>query len=100
MISCGFGCAPWPCVSHPGHSLRLPESAEGMAGFHALIAEHLPTDGEATDVVIGIETDRSPWITVLIATSVRDQPNAGGVVSRTLGLKRSARHRLNLGEGS
>ncbi|MGH3899302.1 MAG: IS110 family transposase, partial [Pseudonocardiaceae bacterium] len=46
---------------------RLPEGVEGMAGFHALIAQHLPEDGAATDVVIGIETDRGPWVTALVA---------------------------------
>ncbi len=46
---------------------RLTEGVAGMAEFHALIAEHLPEDGEATDVVIGIETDRGPWVTALVA---------------------------------
>lgn len=38
-----------------------------MAGLHALIADHLPDDAEAVDVVVGIETDRGPWVTALIA---------------------------------
>jgi transposase len=38
-----------------------------MAGLHALIADHLPDDAEASDVVVGIETDRGPWVTALIA---------------------------------
>ena len=46
---------------------RLSEGVEGMAGFHALVAEYLPEDGEVTDVVIGIETDRGPWVTALVA---------------------------------
>lgn len=46
---------------------RLPEGVTGMAGLHALIADHLPDDAEASDVVIGIETDRGPWVTALIA---------------------------------
>lgn len=46
---------------------RFPEGVTGMAGLHALIADHLPEDAEASDVVIGIETDRGPWVTALIA---------------------------------
>ena len=46
---------------------RLSDGVEGMAGFHALVAEYLPEDGEVTDVVIGIETDRGPWVTALVA---------------------------------
>lgn len=38
-----------------------------MAGLHALIADHLPEDAEAGDVVVGSETDRGPWVTALIA---------------------------------
>ncbi len=46
---------------------RLSEGVEGMAGFHALVAEYLPEDGEVSDVVIGIETDGGPWVTALVA---------------------------------
>lgn len=50
---------------------RLSDGVEGMAGFHALVAEYLPEDGEVTDVVIGIETDRGPWVTALVADGYR-----------------------------
>ena len=43
---------------------RLPEGAAGMAGLHALIAEHADEDAE---VLAGIETDRGPWVTALVA---------------------------------
>jgi Transposase len=43
---------------------RLPEGAAGMAGLHALIAEHADEDAE---VLVGIETDRGPWVTALVA---------------------------------
>lgn len=46
---------------------RFPEGVAGMAGLHALIADHLSEDCEASDVVVGIETDRGPWVTALIA---------------------------------
>jgi transposase len=46
---------------------RVGEGVAGMAQLHALIADHLPEDAEAGDVVIGIETDRGPWVAALIA---------------------------------
>lgn len=46
---------------------RVPEGIEGMATLHAVIADHLPEDGEASDVVVGIETDRGPWVAALVA---------------------------------
>jgi transposase len=46
---------------------RFPEGVAGLAGFHALIADHLPEDADPADVVIGIETDRGPWVQALIA---------------------------------
>jgi transposase len=45
---------------------RLPEGVAGMAGLHAMIGEHLGDDLDA-DVVIGIETDRGPWVAALVA---------------------------------
>jgi len=46
---------------------RLPEGVMGMAALHELIAEHLGDDGEPGNVVVGIETDRGPWVQALIA---------------------------------
>ena len=54
---------------------RLPEGIVGIAGLHALVAEHLvgrEGAGEGQDrgdvsVVVGIETDRGPWVEALIA---------------------------------
>jgi transposase len=45
---------------------RLPEGVAGMAALHALIAGHLG-DGDPDQVVIGIETDRGPWVQALTA---------------------------------
>ncbi|WP_155373310.1 IS110 family RNA-guided transposase [Catellatospora vulcania] len=45
---------------------RLPEGVAGIAALHALVAEHLG-DGDPTEVVVGIETDRGPWVQALIA---------------------------------
>jgi transposase len=46
---------------------RLPEGVAGMAQLHAMIGEQLGEDAEATEVAIGIETDRGPWVAALIA---------------------------------
>ncbi len=48
---------------------RLPEGLVGMVAFHELLGRHVPASwadldpGEAAgSVVIGIETDRGPWV--------------------------------------
>ncbi len=53
---------------------RLPEGLEGITRLHALIAEHapaawseLPPEQVAGQVIVGIETDRGPWVTALRA---------------------------------
>jgi transposase len=46
---------------------RLPEGVAGLSGLHELIAEHLGDDDEPGSVVVGIETDRGPWVTALVA---------------------------------
>ncbi|HVA61912.1 MAG TPA: IS110 family transposase [Mycobacteriales bacterium] len=54
--------------------VRLPEGLEGITRLHALVAEHappawakLPPEQAAGQVVVGIETDRGPWVTALRA---------------------------------
>jgi hypothetical protein len=39
----------------------------GIARLHAMIGEQLGDDTDEAQVVIGIETDRGPWVTALIA---------------------------------
>ena len=54
-----------------GHVLtrkRLPEGLAGMTGLHELVAEHLDPDGEPDQVLVGIETERGPWVQALLAT--------------------------------
>ncbi len=46
---------------------RLPEGVAGMARLHELIGQHLGVDAEDAEVVIGIETDRGPWVAALVA---------------------------------
>ncbi len=50
---------------------RLNEGAVGIAELHALIADHLDPDAEPDQVVIGIETDRGPWVQALLAAGYR-----------------------------
>ena len=46
---------------------KLGEGIAGIARLHELIAEHLDLDAEPDQVVIGIETDRGPWVQALLA---------------------------------
>jgi hypothetical protein len=46
---------------------RLPEGAAGIAALHALVADHLADEAEPGQVVVGIETDRGPWVAALVA---------------------------------
>ena len=50
---------------------RLPEGVAGMARLHAMIGEALGEDAEAAQVLVGIETDRGPWVAALIAAGYR-----------------------------
>jgi transposase len=46
---------------------RLPEGVTGMARLHELVGEHLGEGAGEAEVVVGIETDRGPWVAALIA---------------------------------
>jgi transposase len=52
---------------------RLPDGLDGISRLHALIGEHVPDPtgvGEPVrepEVVVGIETDRGPWVSALVA---------------------------------
>ncbi len=53
---------------------RLPEGLTGVTRLHALVAEHAPQEWAdlepaeaAAQVVVGIETDRGPWVGALVA---------------------------------
>ena len=53
---------------------RLPEGLGGVTRLHALVAEHAPPEWAGLDpaeaaarVVVGIETDRGPWVGALVA---------------------------------
>jgi transposase len=46
---------------------RLAEGVAGMTQLHALIGRYVPEDAGDAEVVIGIETDRGPWVAALVA---------------------------------
>ena len=46
---------------------RLPEGLAGISRFHELVADHLDPDSEPSEVPVGIETDRGPWVQALVA---------------------------------
>ena len=46
---------------------RLVEGLAGVTLLHELIAEHLDPSGEPDQVLVGIETDRGPWVQALLA---------------------------------
>jgi transposase len=50
------------------------EGAAGMAQLHALVGGLLGEEADTSEVVIGIETDRGPWVTALTAAGYRVFP--------------------------
>ena len=53
---------------------KLPEGVEGITRLHAMIGEQLGQDDEAVAVVIGIETDRGPWVQALTSSGYQLYP--------------------------
>jgi transposase len=50
---------------------RLPDGLAGITTLHELVAEHLDPAGEPDQVLVGIETDRGPWVQALLAAGYR-----------------------------
>ena len=50
---------------------RLPEGVEGIGRLHELIAAAVDGEAEADQVLVGIETDRGPWVAALVAAGYR-----------------------------
>jgi hypothetical protein len=46
---------------------RLAEGVAGMARLHAMVGEQLGDHAEGVEVLVGIETDRGPWVQALVA---------------------------------
>ncbi len=53
---------------------RLPEGVAGIAELHELIGRYLPEDATDASVVVGIETDRGPWVAALVAAGYAVYP--------------------------
>jgi len=49
---------------------KLPEGIAGIAKLHAMIGEQLGDEDEA-EVIVGIETERGPWVQALVAAGYR-----------------------------
>ncbi|MFJ2232939.1 IS110 family transposase [Streptomyces sp. NPDC087859] len=45
---------------------RLPEGVAGMTRLHALVGEAVGEGADTAEVVVGIETDRGPWVRALV----------------------------------
>jgi hypothetical protein len=59
---------------HSGRRLgraRLAEGVAGLARLHELIAGFAGQDTSADQVLVGIETDRGPWVAALVAAGYR-----------------------------
>jgi transposase len=55
---------------HDGEVLarrRLPEGVGGITALHELVGEHSAGQAISPQVVVGIETDRGPWVQALLA---------------------------------
>ncbi|MGW5648399.1 IS110 family transposase, partial [Saccharopolyspora sp. NPDC003752] len=46
---------------------RLPEGVAGMAQLHSIVGELAGDDADEVEVLVGIETDRGPWVAALVA---------------------------------
>jgi transposase len=46
---------------------RLPEGVAGIGALHALVGDHLGEDDQPGQVLVGIETERGPWVQALLA---------------------------------
>jgi transposase len=54
-------------------AVRLPEGVDGIARFHELIGRFADPDDQAGpgQVLVGIETERGPWVAALVAAGYR-----------------------------
>ena len=79
---------------------RLPEGVAGIAQLHELIGRYPGEDDVDAEVVVGIETDRGPWVAALVAAgyAVSGEPAAGLAVpgtARRFGSQKRRRRRAH-----
>jgi len=53
---------------------RLPEGVTGISQLHGLVGGFLGEEADESEVLVGIETDRGPWVTALLAAGYRVFP--------------------------
>ncbi len=53
---------------------RLGEGVAGITQLHALIGQFLGEDADEAEVIVGIETDRGPWVAALVAAGYQVFP--------------------------
>ncbi|WP_444980762.1 IS110 family transposase, partial [Nocardia vulneris] len=46
---------------------RVPEGVAGMARLHAIVGDLVGDDADEAEILVGIETDRGPWVAALVA---------------------------------
>src|SRR4051812_42618367 len=76
-----------------GRRLGKAKLAEGIAGgarVHAMIGEHVDEDAGPVEVVVGIETDRGPWVQALVASGYLVYPTNPLQVARFRETERSS----------
>jgi hypothetical protein len=84
---------------------RLPEGIGGIALLHELIGHHAADSEDADDpaqVVIGIETDRGPWVQALLAAGYQVfaiNPMSGSLPGTSCHLRCQERSRRREGAG-
>src|SRR6266545_737805 len=52
---------------------KLPEGVAGITKLHAMIGQHLRDEDEA-EVIVGIETERGPWVQALVSAGYQVYP--------------------------
>jgi len=60
-------------ATRPHSRAKLPEDVAGIAPLHTMIGERLGDEDEA-EVIVGIETERGPWVQTLVAAGYRVYP--------------------------
>src|SRR5438093_10680288 len=53
---------------------KLADGITGIARLHAMIGERVDGDADPVEVVVGIETDRGPWVQALVASGYTVYP--------------------------
>jgi transposase len=69
---------------------KLPDGIAGIARLHAMIGEHVDEDAGPVEVVVGIETDRGPWVQALLASGYLVYPINPLQVARSRQTERSS----------